>query len=164
MSEADGVGDRFGRLGIQSIHSSPRRRAIETARAIGLVCSLPVEIENAFDEIDFGTWSGKAFAELDVDPAWSRWNAARGSALPPEGESMVAAIDRAVRRIASIAARATGPVAVVSHCDVIRGVIAHHLELPLDRLLSFDIDPASVSRLLVESWGGRILSVNECWA
>ena len=163
LAQAGGLGDRFGRMAIQSIHASPRRRAAETARAIGLACALPVEIEDAFDEIDFGTWSGKAFAELDTDPDWSRWNEERGSARPPEGESMAAVVDRAARRIASIGARETGSAVVVSHCDVIRGVIAHSLGLPLDRLLSFDVDPASVSRLLVESWGCRILSVNECW-
>jgi broad specificity phosphatase PhoE len=52
-------------------------------------------------------------------------------------------------------------IAAVSHCDVIRGIIAHHLGLPLDNLLRFDVDPASVSRLQLGDWGGRVMSVNE---
>ena len=124
---------------------------------------MPVQVEDAFDEGDFGRWSGRAFAELDGDPAWSRWNQARGSALPPEGESMADAAARAVQRLLRIATEATGPVVVVSHCDIIRGVIAHHLGLSLDRLLGFDVDPASVSRLAVGAWGGRVLSINEDW-
>lgn len=162
--QAERLGDRFGRLDIQAIHSSPRQRAMETANAVALACSLPVHADEAFDEIDFGGWAGRAFADLSTDPAWSDWNEARGSAVPPAGESMAAATDRAVHRIAEIAARTAGPVAVVSHGDIIRGVIAHHLGLPLDRMLAFDIDPASVSRLSVGAWGGQILSINECWA
>lgn len=49
----------------------------------------------------------------------------------------------------------------VSHCDIIRGLIAYYLGLPLDNLLRFDIDPASVSRLVVGSWGARVMSMNE---
>jgi broad specificity phosphatase PhoE len=52
-------------------------------------------------------------------------------------------------------------VVAVSHCDIIRGLIAYYLGLPLDNLLRFDIDPASVSRLMVGSWGARVISVNE---
>jgi broad specificity phosphatase PhoE len=52
-------------------------------------------------------------------------------------------------------------IAAVSHCDVIRGVIAHYLGLPLDNLLRFDVDPGSVSRIAVGSWGARITSINE---
>jgi broad specificity phosphatase PhoE len=52
-------------------------------------------------------------------------------------------------------------VALVSHCDIIRGIIAHYLGLPLDNLLRFDIDPASVSRIVVGDWGARVISVNE---
>ena len=49
----------------------------------------------------------------------------------------------------------------ISHCDIIRGVIARYLGLPLDNMLRFDVDPASVSRLALGSWGARIMTVNE---
>jgi broad specificity phosphatase PhoE len=52
-------------------------------------------------------------------------------------------------------------VAAVSHCDIIRGLISFYLGLPLDNLLRFDIDPASVSRLVIGDWGARVMSVNE---
>jgi broad specificity phosphatase PhoE len=72
------------------------------------------------------------------------------------------AVARAVAGLQELAgAYPDGCVAAVSHCDIIRGVIAHYLGLPLDNLLRFDIDPASVSRLAIGSWGARVLSVNE---
>lgn len=158
------LGERFEALGVEAIYASPRPRAIQTATFLATACALPLEVDDAFDEIDFGAWTGRAFAELDDDPLWSRWNDARGSVRPPDGEAMADATERAVQRLTQIAAQAAGPIVVVSHCDVIRGVIAHFLGLPQDRLLGFDVDPASVSRLSVGSWGGRVHSVNECWA
>jgi broad specificity phosphatase PhoE len=155
--------ERFAPMPVESLHASPRARALQTAHSISLGCAVPIQVDDALDEIDFGDWTGRAFAELDEDPAWSRWNDARGSCRPPDGETMAAATDRAVKRLAEIAQRTIGPVVMVTHCDIIRGIIAHYLGLDLDRLLRFEVDPASVSRLSVGSWGGRVLSVNECW-
>jgi broad specificity phosphatase PhoE len=53
---------------------------------------------------------------------------------------------------------------MVTHCDIIRAVIAHVLGLSLDHILRFDIDPASISRLAVGDWGAKILSLNETGA
>ena len=75
---------------------------------------------------------------------------------------MAEAVARAAQAIAAIAAAHDGEtIAVVSHCDIIRGLIAHYLGLSLDNMLRFDVEPASVSRLVVGSWGARVKSVNE---
>jgi broad specificity phosphatase PhoE len=163
-AQAERLGARYATLDIEAVLASPRRRAMQTAAPIAASRSAPVGIDDAFDEIDFGGWTGKRFSELSSDPAWTHWNEARAEVVPPGGESMAAATGRAVRRIAEIATRVAGAVVVVSHADVIRGVIAHTLGLSLDRVLGFDVDPASVSRLSVENWGARVLSVNEAWA
>ena len=103
-----------------------------------------------------------SFAVLEGEPGWAEWNGARGSARCPDGESMAEAVDRAVGAVAGIArAHDEARVVAVTHADIIRGIIAHYLGLPLDRLLSFDVDPASLSRIEVGAWGGRVGSVNE---
>jgi len=98
--------------------------------------------------------------DLGRDPAWNQWNAARGAASPPGGESMHAATARAVRHIEAAAGEA--PLLCVSHCDIIRGVVAYYLGLATDRLLAFDIDPASLTELLLHGDGsGRVVTLNE---
>jgi probable phosphoglycerate mutase len=52
-------------------------------------------------------------------------------------------------------------VAMVSHADVIRAAVAGILGLSLDRVLGFDIDPASVTRIAAGPWGERVMSLNE---
>jgi broad specificity phosphatase PhoE len=44
---------------------------------------------------------------------------------------------------------------------MIRAAVAWVLGLPLDHVLRFDIDPASVTRIVLGDWGGRIMTLNE---
>ena len=162
LEQAEIVADLLSVEPISAIYSSPRERAYYTARSIAEPHDLKVTIADGLDEVDFGDWTGAAFDQLEGDAAWSDWNEARGSARPPSGESMTEATERAVAALAEIAADHNGgTVACVSHCDIIRGLIAHHLGLPLDHMLRFDVDPASVSRIALGAWGARIMTVNE---
>lgn len=153
---------RLAGLRFAAIHSSPVQRARETAAQIAAGRSLQPETVDALDEIDFGAWTGKSFAELEHEPGWSDWNSERGSARAADGETMAQAQSRIVGHIEQLAVRHEGSaVALVSHCDLIRAALARYLQLPLDHMLTFDVDPASVSRIAVGDWGGRVLSINE---
>lgn len=160
--QAAALGARLAGAAIASVQASPLARAMETARAVAQACGVPVEPVAALDEIDFGAWTGRSFADLDRDPAWQAWNRARGSASPPGGESMVAAQARIVSHLQATARDHAGEtVAMVTHCDMIRGAVAWVLGLTLDHLLRFDIDPGSITGIVVGDWGGRVLSLNE---
>lgn len=162
IEQARIVADLLGVERIAAVYSSPRERAYYTAREIAEPHRLKVTIANGLDEIDFGGWTGLGFDQLEGDPLWNEWNEARGTARPPGGESMAEATARAVAALEDFAADHTDQlIAAVSHCDVIRGVLAHYLGLPLDNLLRFDVDPGSVSRIAVGTWGARIISINE---
>lgn len=158
-AEAMRLSRRLVGIPLAAIHSSPRRRALETAQAVARHHDLPIRAVDALDEIDFGAWSGHAFSDLDADPAWRRWNAARGSAATPAGETMAMATSRALDHLQSI--EEEGPVLCVSHCDIIRGVVAHVLGLDADRLLSFDCDTGSLTTLALFDTGGRVATLNE---
>lgn len=159
--QATRVTNALASKGPRAIHSSPRRRARETAQAIASRAKIEMTIVDALDEIDFGAWTGASFASLAADPEWMRWNEARADAAPPGGETMARAVARLVDHVERSAAGDDGPFVFVSHCDCIRGVVAHYLGLSLDRMLAFDCDPASISTLYVGDWGGRVVSVNE---
>lgn len=145
-----------------AVQASPVQRAQETARAIAAECGREVETVAALDEIDFGEWTGRRFAELDGDPAWERWNTARAAAEVPGGESMAAAQQRAVVHLRETARRHPGgTVAMVTHCDIIRAIVAAVLGLSLDRILRFDVGPATISRIAAGEWGERLMTLNE---
>lgn len=162
LEQAQIVADLLGIEPISAVYSSPRERAWYTARDIAEPHDLKVQVADDLDEIDFGDWTGRSFAELEGDEAWQEWNESRGSARCPGGESMGEAVARAVSAVERIAAEQDeNRVAAVTHCDIIRGIIAHYLGLPLDNILRFDVDPASVSRIEIGRWGARVQSINE---
>lgn len=162
LEQAEIVADLLGVEPISAVYSSPRERAYYTARSVADQHELKVEVADALDEVDFGDWTGRSFDALEGDPLWDEWNSARGSARTPNGESMTEAIARAVAGLEELAsAHPDQTIAVITHCDIIRGVLAHYLCLPLDNMLRFDVDPASVSRVAVGNWGARVMTINE---
>lgn len=162
MVQASIVADLLGVTPLTAVYASPRERAWYTARAIAEVHEQKVITADWLDEVDFGDWTGRTYDSLEGDPDWDAWNTSRSTARVPGGESMGEAVARVIAGLEGLAAtHAEQVIATVSHCDIIRGVIAHYLGLSLDHLLRFDVDTASVSRIVVGPWGGRVLSVNE---
>lgn len=157
---ADALADRR----VAAIQSSPQRRCRETAEILAQRLYLPVEVVDALDEIDFGNWTGRGFPELEHDPLWQHWNSARSAARPPRGESMAQAVRRCVDHLAALSAGQWQTILCVTHADIIRGAIAHYLGLSLDNILRFDIDPASVSELLIGRDWARLTSLNRTFA
>jgi len=158
--QAEALIERIAGYRIDHVYVSPRRRALETIAPFIADSHVPQDVEPGIDEIDFGTWSGRAFADLADDPEWHTWCERRSEASPPSGERIVEVQARAitaVRRLRTSHPAAT--VALVSHGDVIKAVLAHYLGLHLDHLERFDIAPASIS--IVEDAGhSRVMLVN----
>jgi len=161
-AQAEALAARIARERIVALHSSPQRRARETAAPIALRLGLGVAIEAAIDEIDFGAWTGMTFDALRDDPAWRHWNERRGTARPPGGESMAEARARAVAHLRRVAERhPDASVALVSHGDVIKAAVLDLLGMPLDAHWRLDVAPASVTALTLWPGGGRLLRLNE---
>lgn len=148
---------------LDRLQTSPVQRAGETAASVAdLRPGLAVETVAGLDELDFGDWTGRAFAELADDPRWQAWNADRAAATCPGGESMVAAQARAWQHVERIAqACPDQTIAMVSHCDIIRALVAKVLDMTLDHIHRFEVGPASLTRVAIGSWGATLLSLNE---
>ncbi len=147
---------------LTEIQTSPRERARATAEAVASATGAPVTVNEALDEIDFGAWTGAEFSALDGQPDWDAWNASRSTARVPGGESMAEATDRIAAHVETLTQTRPGErIALVTHCDMIRALVARVLGLSLDNLLRFEIAPASLSRLEAGPWGARVLSLNE---
>jgi ribonuclease H / adenosylcobalamin/alpha-ribazole phosphatase len=160
--QARDLGARLARESIAAIYSSPRERCRQTAGAIAADRDLQVVQEEALDEIDLGDWTGARIADLQGAPEFARWNENRATARPPQGEAMTSVVERVEGFARQTAHRHEGEtVAIVSHADVIRGLVAACLGLSLDNVLRFEIGPASVSRILFGDWGAKLLSLNE---
>jgi broad specificity phosphatase PhoE len=148
VAQARRLAEVLGGLALAAVYTSPLERARETAAPLAAAHGLPLHEEPRLLELDFGGWTGQSIAALEEDPAWRRFNRERATARIPEGETMGEAVARARDALRDIAAEwGDGMVAAVTHGDIIRGVVADALGLPLDRLLQLEVDPCSVSIL-----------------
>jgi probable phosphoglycerate mutase len=147
---------------LQALYSSPQQRTRETAQPLAEARGLQVAIEPAFDEIDFGDWTGRGFDELRaLGEPWQQWCERRGSARPPGGEAFADVPRRALAGLRRLRqAHPAGPVAVVSHGDVIKATLAAILGLSLDHLERFEIAPAAVSVVALGADWAQVQLVN----
>jgi broad specificity phosphatase PhoE len=162
-AEAERLAVAARRFGIAAVYSSPRERALETAVALGSAIGLTPLVDESFDELDYGEWSGKRISDMDSsgDARWRAFNRRRAIVRPPLGEWMIEAQIRAVLRLRSLAAihfRAT--VGIVSHADVIRAVVAYYCGVSFDNILRITISPASITVLECDQFGGVITGLN----
>lgn len=144
------------------VECSPRRRTLETARAIadGAHCSLATA--DALDELDFGRWGGHSFAQLRHDRAWQRWNFDRGHARTPAGDSVAAVQQRVGEYLAALAqGYPNATLVLVTHAEVIRSIVLQGLGLPPREYPRVTVDPASITRLSADAGGIHVEAVNE---
>ncbi len=163
IAQADRLGRRLAiRYRLSAIYTSPLERARRTADAIARHQACDLHGCDNLSDIDFGSWTGLTFEELDKDPAWHTFNRARGSAVVPGGERPADVQRRIIETIARIAAAHPGEtVAIVSHADLVRSALLHYRGLPLDLYHRIEIDPASVSAVLWSPTQAHILYVND---
>lgn len=156
------------RYRLHEVISSPMERALETARPVAEAQSLSVTIDEAFNEIDFGSWVGKPFRELRSSEHWKRYCQFRTTTRPPGGESMMDVQSRAWSGLSAIAERhphgEEATVAVLSHGDVVRGILMLALGMSIDHIHRLEAAPASVSEILI--WGAdvQVRTINETFS
>ena len=144
------------------VECSPRRRTLQTAQAIADGAHCEVRIAPPLDELDFGRWAGRTFAQLERDRGWRRWNEHRDRARTPAGvgiRTLQLAVDRYLAALAETCAGAT--LVLVTHAEIIRSLVLHGLGAPASDYARFAIDPASVTRLSLDANGVRVEAVNE---
>lgn len=162
-AQARWLAERLAGSPVAAVYSSPLERARETAAALAERAGLPVATCDALTEIDVGEWTGCTFATLASDDRWHRFNTFRSGTRPPGGETMQEVQTRAVTALLALAEHygAGVVVAVVSHADVIKGVVAHVAGIPLDLAHRLEIATASVSVVTITPDGARLVRLND---
>lgn len=156
------LAERLLPVSLAAIYSSPLERTLQTAQILADRLALPVQVGAGFTEIDFGDWSGQRFADLAADPRWQAWNSFRSIARLPNGGSMLEVQVQAITALHHLCRQYPEQrVAVVSHSDVIKAVVAHYLGIHLDLFQRMEISPASVSVIAVHHWGAQVLRLND---
>jgi probable phosphoglycerate mutase len=160
--QADALARRLADWPIEAIYSSPLERALETARAVAEPRALAVQIEEGVGESRYGDWTGQPLKELAKTPEWQTIQFAPSLARFPGGEGLAEMQARAVAAIDCLRIRhPKGVMAVFSHADVIKAVVAHYAGIHLDLFQRIVVDPASISWIHFTPYGPRLIRLND---
>lgn len=120
---------------VSEIISSPSQRCRKLADFIGAAMSLPVATDIRLQEMDFGTWEGRAWNDIPR-PELDAWAEDFLHARPHGGESVAILKARADEVLSELATRQTDTL-VVTHAGIVRAVFAdgpdaHHFQTQIE--------------------------------
>ena len=135
---------------IAAIYSSPRSRALESARILADVALRPVEIVEDFREIAFGDFEGLAYEEIAnrYPEVYREWMDTPTEVRFPNGESFSEMRVRVLTAFDGIQRHRSGQtVAIVSHGGVNRILLAWALQMQDNCIFRLAQDYAAVNLL-----------------
>jgi broad specificity phosphatase PhoE len=160
--EARAVAERLSSVALSAVYSSPLERALETAGPIAELHGVSVCPVEGLVETDCGEWTGALIEELSRTDQWRSMQSAPSCARHPGGESMAEVQARMVSAVEALRISHAGrSIAVVSHGDPIRLLLAFHTGLHIDMFQRLAIDPASISELEFGVLRPRLLRCND---
>lgn len=140
----------------QVIISSPLRRCAEFARELATRHRLPLELEPDLRELSFGAWEGLTAAEVEAsDPvAQARFWRDPVRHPPPGGEPLDGCSARVTAAWQALLGRHAGRhLLIVGHGGMIRLVLRHILEMPLNHIWRLEVPYACFSRVRIYGVG-----------
>jgi probable phosphomutase (TIGR03848 family) len=160
--QAERMVERLEGVKIDAIVSSPLERCRETAAPVARARRLAVRIRRAWIEVGYGDWTGRSISQLRRTKLWRTVMHAPSNVRFPGGESLLEVQARAVQAALDVAGEhPRGTVAVVSHADVIRLLVAHVAGTHPDHLQRWSVDTGSISAVSLSDGVPRLLAVND---
>lgn len=161
-AEASALAARLSDTPIGAVYTSPLDRTRETAGYVARPRGLDVQLLPGVGEVDFGRWTGCKLADLRKDPLWRTVITQPSAMRFPGGERLRDAQARALAAVEEVCAGHNGEtVAIVSHADVIKSVVAHFAGVHFDHFQRITISTASVSILQFAPEGASVVLVND---
>lgn len=143
-----------GRNEWQRIVSSDLCRCADFAHKLGAERDLEVELNPGFREVGFGEWEGKSAEELlmeENDAISAFWNDPVRN-TPPGGESLPDFQQRVITTWLEMLDRHAGKhLLLVGHAGMMRILLLHLLDLPLESFYRFDPRNAAIIRIRIDS-------------
>jgi alpha-ribazole phosphatase len=137
----------------QHIITSPLIRCAHFAQALAERCAIPLTQDARIQEIHFGEWEGRTAAELmriDADALARFWQNPLENP-PPQAEHLLDFKARVLAAWQDIQAQFAGQnVLLITHGGVMRVLLCHIRQQPLERLLEFDVPYAAMHAVEVK--------------
>lgn len=152
LDQADAVAAECAKLGAEILISSPLKRSHQTAEAIARATGLAIILDEAWYELSFGTWDGRAVEEVRVEEPdeYQAWLNSSSYAPPGGGESYDEASVRIEEAVNKLVAEYPGKkIIVVTHNGVIKTAVKIAIGGPSDAVFHMDATPSSLSSISI---------------
>ena len=146
--EALALADQLAGTKFDGIYSSPLKRCLDTITPLLTGSKAKVNLLEDLIEMEYGKWSGQPLRQLARTPLWKSIQQRPSTVRFPGGESFLEMSTRANQAVLS-AAEGKNRIAIVSHGDVIKAIVAFHLGMSLDTFQRISVDPASITILRI---------------
>ena len=157
-TQAEAAARRLARLPVTAVYSSPLERTRETAAVVARTHGLRVRIDRDLGEVEYGDWTDRPLSRLRRLAAWQVVQRTPSRMAFPGGGTIRGAQARAVDATERLAAaHPGGTLVLVSHADVIKAVVAHHLGMGLDLFQRLVVSPASSTTIVLPDGGHPLL-------
>jgi probable phosphoglycerate mutase len=163
LAQARSLAGRLAERRFAAIYSSDLERARQTAQPLAMAQELPVRIEAALRERNFGCCEGRTREEIRAADATVAKMLAdrRPDDIIPGGESLRQHLDRVIACLSRLACRHAGQdIAVVTHGGSLDLVYRRVHGLPMEQPRDFPLLNASINELVArgedwrfETWG-----------
>ncbi|MDW8325252.1 MAG: MSMEG_4193 family putative phosphomutase [Anaerolineales bacterium] len=160
--QALALAEKLKEVPLVAIYSSPLERARETAAPLAEAKKLTVEIVEELGEVRYGAWQGKSLKRLARTKLWRMVQSLPSAMQFPQGETFRAVQSRAVEAVEGLVrAHPKDQIAVFSHGDVIKLIVAHYIGLPLDLFQRLVIATASITTLRLGQGQPALVKLND---
>jgi probable phosphoglycerate mutase len=160
--QAAAVAERLQPIKLNAIYASHLERAIETAEHIAKPRGMTITIRENLADLKTGEWTGRSVKQVARSKLWQDIQLRPTHTRMPGGESFSELQGRLVMELTAIAnTHPKGVVAIVSHADAIKSIVAYYLRLQLDDFQRILISPASITIIHVEKNSARLLRLND---
>jgi 2,3-bisphosphoglycerate-dependent phosphoglycerate mutase len=149
---------------VRALYSSDLARACETATIIGQPLGLTVVTSPRLRERQYGAWEGLTAAEIQAryPEQYAEWRARSTDFAPPQGETRIQLLTRALAELQTIARRHVREVVVVvTHGGLCYVLINHILGSVDGDRREFTFGNASIHTLEVTEDRWSVISMNE---
>jgi probable phosphomutase (TIGR03848 family) len=161
-AQAEALARRLAPVEIAAMYASPLERTLETAEIVAAPHDLPVVVREDLGEVRLGRWTGQPLEKLRKRRLWRKVQFVPSAMRFPGGESFQEVQARIVAEVEHLCSEhPEQTIAIVSHADVLKAVVAYTIGLHLDLFQRLVIAPASLTVLDLGGLMPRLLCLND---
>ena len=161
-TQSEELAGRLEGLKVHAVYSSPLERCRETASPLAAANGLRVRQRSRLAEVDYGDWTNRSLKQLSRTKLWATVQGSPSTVRFPSGESLLEVQRRMIAESEALASEhADSAIALFSHGDPLRLLLAHYLGLHIDLFQRLVVSPASVSVVAISPHGPHVLRMND---